>query len=242
MAGRHLAAFVVGDGRDPSDPGPASTISSAFQILISPDSTSRSTTVSKISGVAPAAVATLRACSVMWPRWMPSVTRARSAEKFCARPTAAMTSASSRDESTLRDAQVHADRRVGLQRSADDADLERQLDLADQGAVVGLGPARERGVVGSAGGIGVGAGLDRPPVVAGGQGHRVDAVHDALVVGRGPVGVDRGELARDDDAVADLLAVVALGGEVLGGNLAPTPEPATDRRDSTGCAERPGRR
>jgi len=71
------------------------TISSAFHILISPDSINSSTTLSKISGVAPAVIATLRAWSVIWPRWTPSVHSARKAEKFWARPTAPITSANS---------------------------------------------------------------------------------------------------------------------------------------------------
>ncbi len=70
-------------------------ISRAFQTLISPSSSSRSTTWSKMSGSAPAVAVTDRACSVMWPCWMPSVANALSAEKFCARPTVAMIWASS---------------------------------------------------------------------------------------------------------------------------------------------------
>ncbi len=73
-----------------------SMISCAFQILISPEATKRSTTVSNSSGGVPAAVATERAWSVMCPCWMPSVTRALSAENVWAKPTAPMTSANSR--------------------------------------------------------------------------------------------------------------------------------------------------
>jgi len=54
----------------------------AFHTLISPDFTTRSTTVSKSSGGVPAADTTLRAWRVMWPCWMPSVARARRAAKF----------------------------------------------------------------------------------------------------------------------------------------------------------------
>ena len=72
------------------------TSSCAFHTLISPDSISASTTLSNRCSGTPAVVATLRACSVMWPCWMPSVDSARSAAKFCARPTAAMIEASSR--------------------------------------------------------------------------------------------------------------------------------------------------
>ncbi len=76
------------------------TISCAFQTLITPLWISRSSTSSKTSFGAPAAVTTLRACSVMWPFWMPSVASARMAAKFCASPTAPMTCASSVAEST----------------------------------------------------------------------------------------------------------------------------------------------
>ncbi|MDI9654698.1 hypothetical protein QM306_41775, partial [Burkholderia cenocepacia] len=34
-----------------------------------------------------AATAMLRACSAMWPRWIPSLASARNAPRFCARPT-----------------------------------------------------------------------------------------------------------------------------------------------------------
>src|SRR5690606_42152662 len=57
--------------------------------------TSRATTAGSSSAVAPTVVAMLRACSDMWPRWMPSVASARTAAKFCASPTAVMISASS---------------------------------------------------------------------------------------------------------------------------------------------------
>src|SRR3989338_4286 len=44
---------------------------------------------------APPSTAIFLACSFMWPRWMPSVARARMAAKFWANPTEAMTSPSS---------------------------------------------------------------------------------------------------------------------------------------------------
>ena len=53
----------------------------------------------------------------------------------------------------------------------------------DQGAVVGpCTNAKARCTSSAAGCEGVGARLDGAPVVAGGESHRVDAVHDALVV------------------------------------------------------------
>src|SRR5271157_1751123 len=62
--------------------------------------TRRSTTRSTSSGRAPALTARLRACNSMWPRWIPSVARARSAAKFWASPTEASTSPSSRADFT----------------------------------------------------------------------------------------------------------------------------------------------
>ena len=102
--------------------------------------------------------------------------------------------------------------RVHAQRAADGADGQRQLDAADEvaRAVVGDAPGGERAVaaVPPCGGEGVGAGLDGAPVVAGGDDHGVDAVHDALVVRGGAVGIELGEARRGDDAVAHLLARV----------------------------------
>ena len=69
----------------------ASRMRRAFHTLISPLSISLSTTSANILPSAPAATATLRACRRMCPCWMPSVDSARSAAKFCASPTAAIT-------------------------------------------------------------------------------------------------------------------------------------------------------
>ena len=48
--------------------------------------------------------------------------------------------------------------------------------------------------------------FDGAPVVAGGDDDRVHAVHDAFVVGRGAVGISRGEGIGGDDAIAHGLA------------------------------------
>ncbi len=50
------------------------------------------------------------------------------------------------------------------------------------------------------------AGFDRTPVVAGGQGHGVDAVENALVVRGGPVGIGHGKGIGMGDAFDHLLA------------------------------------
>ena len=56
----------------------------------------------------------------------------------------------------------------------------------------------------------MGGGFDGAPVVAGGDGHGVHAVHDALVVGGGPVGIDLRQVAGQHHAIAHLLTGVAL--------------------------------
>ena len=73
----------------------SSSISRARQTLISPLRSRRSSTLSKRLAGVPAAFTTVRAWRVMCPVCIPSVASARSAEKFCARPAAAMTSANS---------------------------------------------------------------------------------------------------------------------------------------------------
>src|SRR3546814_2289361 len=55
-------------------------------------------------------------------------------------------------------------------------------------------------------GIGVCARLDGAPVIAGGDNNGVDAVHDAFVVGGGPIRVDGGESVCVDDTLDDILA------------------------------------
>src|SRR5699024_2310746 len=93
--------------------------------------------------------------------------------------------------------------------------LDRNFQFPDQVTIVVLVPLCQRGVATAAGSVSVRARLDRAPVVAGGQGHGVDAVHDALVVGCCPVGIDAGKVIGHDDAVAHLLAVEALAGQAV---------------------------
>ncbi len=61
------------------------------------------------------------------------------------------------------------------------------------------------------------AGLDRAPVVAGGDRDRVDAVHDALVVRRGTVSVDARDIVGKHDGIAHRRAVVRAPGQVADG-------------------------
>ena len=63
----------------------------------------------------------------------------------------------------------------------------------------------------------MGTGFDRAPVVAGRDRDRVDAVHDALVVGGRPVWVGGGDVARRDDRVADGLAIEITDGQAFRG-------------------------
>ena len=95
-----------------------------------------------------------------------------------------------------RDAE-HAERqphaRVRVHDGAHRRDGHRQLDRADQVFLVDR-PGGERAVGAAPARVGVRARLDRAPVVAGGDGERVDAVHDALVVRGGAVRVGGGQV------------------------------------------------
>ena len=97
--------------------------------------------------------------------------------------------------------------RVGLGGAADQAHGHRQFQRAGQVAFIGDLPTRQPAVAAVARGIGMRAGFDGPGVVAGGQHHGADAVHDALVVGGRAVGVGLGEVAGQHDAVAHRLTV-----------------------------------
>ena len=72
-------------------------------------------------------MATWRACSAICPRWMPSVASARIAARFCARPTAAITSLSSRGRRDAQNLERGLGDWVGPRRAADDAHGQRQL-------------------------------------------------------------------------------------------------------------------
>ena len=113
---------------------------------------------------------------------------------------------------------VDAHTGVGFERAALGAHLHGDFDLALQIPRLVAAPLGQRGVAALAGGVGVGGGLDGPPVVAGGDGHSIDPVHDALVVGGGSVGVHQGKVAGQHDAVPHLFAAVVLALQVLHGN------------------------
>src|SRR5947199_70246 len=96
--------------------------------------------------------------------------------------------------------------------AADQADRHRQFDCPDEISVAVFLPRREGAVpAGLPRRISVGPGLDGPPVVPGRHDDRVDAVHDALVVGRAPERVAVRERVRLEDALDDVLSRDVLG-------------------------------
>ena len=86
-------------------------------------------------------------------------------------------------------AMVYAHAWVGLQRPAHGAHFHRYGNLPNQIAFFTFVPAGKRLVATAARGVGVGGGFDSTPVVAGGQCHGIDTIHNALVMSRGAVGV-----------------------------------------------------
>ena len=88
--------------------------------------------------------------------------------------------------------------------AAHEAHGHRHLNGAHQIAVGVLLPGCEGGVLSAAGGVGVGTGLDSAGVVAGGNDHGDDAVHDALVVGGRPVGICGGKGIGGDHFIDNL--------------------------------------
>ena len=65
--------------------------------------------------------------------------------------------------------------------------------------------------------VGGSCGLDSPPVIAGCQRNGVHAIHDALVVSCGAVGVSQCQVIGQYDSVAYFLATVALALKFLTG-------------------------
>ena len=121
--------------------------------------------------------------------------------------------------------QPHVQRRgrIGLQRSADGAHLDRHLDAAAEVAFLIGPPLRERRVAVPASRIGVGTGFNGTPVVARSDGDGIDAVHDPLVVGGRPVRIHRRKVRRDNNSVANLFAGVVVASQCRVRNRAPRP-------------------
>ena len=58
--------------------------------------------------------------------------------------------------------------------------------------------------------------LDRAPVIAGSDGEWINAVHDALVMGCCPVGINFGKLRGENNAVPDFFTRVTFTFELVG--------------------------
>src|SRR5256884_198096 len=96
--------------------------------------------------------------------------------------------------------------------AADQADRHRQFNCPDEISVAVFLPRREGAVPpGLPRRVRVGPGLDGSPVVPGRHDDRVDAVHDALVVGRAPERVGVRERVRLEDSLDDVLSRDVLG-------------------------------
>ncbi len=94
--------------------------------------------------------------------------------------------------------------------ASDDADCHGHLQCTDQVSLGVAAPGAQGGVATAAGGVGVRPGFDGAPVVARGDDHRVDAVHDAFIMRGGAVRVSGGKRPGGDDPVAH-----CLGAEVI---------------------------
>src|SRR6058998_679943 len=102
--------------------------------------------------------------------------------------------------------------RMDRRGAADQADRHRQFNCPDEISVAVFLPRREGAVPpGLPRRVRVGPGLDGPPVVPGRHDDRVDAVHDALVVGRAPERVGVRERVRLEDSLDDVLSRDVLG-------------------------------
>src|SRR5207249_7749477 len=100
--------------------------------------------------------------------------------------------------------------------AADQAHRHRQFNRPDEISVAVFLPRREGAVpAGLPCRISVGPGLDGPPVVPRRNDDRVDAVHDALVVGRAPERVGVRERVRLEDTLDDVLSRDVLGPDGL---------------------------
>ena len=126
-----------------------------------------------------------------------------------------MISASSRGGLHAHQLERGARRGVHARGPADDADRHRHFQRADQVALAVFAPGAQRGVAPAARGVGVRPGFDRAPVVAGGDHHRVHAVHDALVVRGGAVGIGGGEGPGLDDPIPHLLGGILVKGQLI---------------------------
>ncbi len=126
-------------------------------------------------------------------------------------------------------------------RSTDDAHCHRHFQQAYQVTIVTLGPGRQAGIAARSRGVSVRSGLDGAPVVAGGHHHRVDAVHDALVVRGGAVGIGCSKRPGLHDAIAHLFAAESSNARASKGMLTRA-RASLDPPGWRGCAAAPARR
>ena len=82
---------------------------------------------------------------------------------------------------------------VNLGCPANDPNCQRHLKAADQVPISILSPCAQARVAAIASCICVSTGFNRAPVIPGGNHDGIHAVHNALVVGGGAVGIDGGE-------------------------------------------------
>ena len=94
----------------------------------------------------------------------------------------------------------------------------RHFECADQVAVCILTPAAQAGIGPTAAGIGMRSGFDGAPVIAGGQGNGINAVHDAFIMRGGAVGVHCGKGPSGNDIVTHLFTTKLVKSQVRGAN------------------------
>ncbi len=105
---------------------------------------------------------------------------------------------------------------VALSGASGDTHCQGKLKGANKFPILTSAPGREAGIASVSRGKAVRAGFRSAPVVAGGNHHRVHAVHNPFVVRGRTVGVRRGKCPRLQDAIAHLLACVGIKSQHLG--------------------------
>ena len=94
--------------------------------------------------------------------------------------------------------------RVAFQRTADRGNLEGQCNFSEQVSVIGSGPTRQRPVPARNGCISVHPGFDRAPIVPRSDGHGIDTIHDAFVMGSCPIGIHKCNVVCSNDRVTNV--------------------------------------
>ena len=117
-----------------------------------------------------------------------------------------------------KDAQRQLGQRMGFRCAAHQAHGHGHFQSTDQIARRVFFPGGQGAVMTIAAGIGVGARLDRSPVIARGNDQRVDPVHDAFVVCGGAVRVNHRKIVSIQNAFNHVLALERSGGQQLRGH------------------------